>query len=107
MAENEVYRKERPVDAGSQAKLDSYIAPAQEALGKIPLPATQEGVKNALASVGLSRSDVQTDESGRGVRFGVSAGGGCLNGFVGNEGQLQVGTGGFILDGGCLAMSGH
>ncbi|GAA1256141.1 hypothetical protein GCM10009589_04210 [Arthrobacter pascens] len=61
----------------------------------------------ALASIGLDERDIQTSDTGTGIRFGASATGGCVRGSVGLDGTVQVVVGGYIMDGGCLAMNGH
>jgi hypothetical protein len=55
----------------------------------------------------LSDGTVQTVDNGTGVVFGAAASGGCLTGLVAPDGAVTVETGGMIMDGGCLAMSGH
>jgi hypothetical protein len=108
MAENEGYRQQRPVSAGAQAQLDSYVGPARTALTALTRPTTVADVKRALGSVGLDEREVQTDDLGTGIRFGAaSSKGGCVTGSVGHDGTVYVSTGGSIMDGGCLAMSGH
>jgi hypothetical protein len=108
MAENEGYRQQRPVSAEAQAQLDSYVSPARTALTALTKPATVADVKLALGSVGLDEREVQTDDIGTGIRFGAaSSKGGCVTGSVGLDGTVDVSTGGSIMDGGCLAMSGH
>lgn len=108
MAENEGYRRQRPVSADAQAQLDSYVGPARTALESLRPPATVADVKRALGSVGLDAREVQTDDVGTGIRFGAgSSKGGCVTGNVSLDGTVYVSTGGSIMDGGCLAMSGH
>ncbi|MGX9899110.1 hypothetical protein ACW0JT_03050 [Arthrobacter sp. SA17] len=108
MAENERYREKRPVSAEVQAQLDAYVGPARTAIEGLKQPATVADVKRALGSIGLDERRLQTEDIGRGIRFGASSGtGGCLTGSVGVDGSVHLSTGGGILDGGCLAMSGH
>ena len=108
MAENEGYRQKRPVSAEVQAQLDAYVGRARTALEGLKQPATVADVKRALGSIGLDEREVQTDDIGTGIRFGASSGtGGCVTGSVGVDGTVYLSTGGGIMDGGCLAMSGH
>jgi hypothetical protein len=108
MAENEGYRQQRPVTAEVQAQLDAYVGPARTALEGLKQPATVADIKQALGSIGLDEREVQTDDIGTGIRFGAhSKTGGCVTGSVGVDGTVHLSTGGSIMDGGCLAMSGH
>ncbi|MFJ5956868.1 hypothetical protein ACIQC5_13030 [Paenarthrobacter sp. NPDC092416] len=108
MAANELYRQRRVVTPGIQEHLESYVAPAREALESLNGAATAESVVQAFGSVGLLDDAVQTDDNGNGVRFGAaSPQGGCLFGYVALDGTVEISTGGSIMDGGCLEMIGH
>jgi hypothetical protein len=107
MAENERYREEVPLAPGDQADLDTLVDPARTALEALPTPATVDDVVAALVSIGIHEPDIQTADNGTGVVFGAAAGGGCLRGLVAPDGAVTVEAGGFIMDGGCLAASGH
>ena len=107
MAENERYREPRPLSAETQAGLNRRIPAVRKALEALPDPADIRDVKRALDASGVNAQDAQTDSTAKGIRFGVPVGGGCLVGFVGNDGTVEVSSRGSILDGGCLEMSGH
>lgn len=107
MAENERYREQRPLSAAAKAELNRRIPAVRKALEALPDNASPADVERALESAGLSAQDAQTDDTGHGIRFGAPAGGGCLVGFAGSDGKVEVSAAGSILDGGCLAMSGH
>ncbi|MBT2538926.1 hypothetical protein [Arthrobacter sp. ISL-69] len=107
MRENERYREQRTISAQTRALLAAYVEPARTALESLQQPATVADVRKALESVGIDEREVQTDDVGIGIRFGAAANGGCLTGFVSQDGTATISTGGAILDGGCLAMSGH
>lgn len=107
MAENRRYREPIPLGAEAKAQLAVYIEPARKALESLRPPPTADDVVRALASIGLDERDIQTSDAGTGIRFGASATGGCVRGSVGLDGTVQVVAGGYIMDGGCLAMNGH
>lgn len=107
MAENERYREERPISAETKAELNRRIPALRKALADLPRPADTKDVERAFEAAGFHAQDVQTDDTGRGIRFGAAAAGGCLVGFMGIDGKVEVSPRGSILDGGCLAMSGH
>jgi hypothetical protein len=108
MAENERYREQRPISAGTKAELNRRIPAVRKALEALPDPANSENVERAFEALGFNAQDVQTDDTGRGIRFGAAAAaGGCLVGFVGIDGKVEASPRGSILDGGCLAVSGH
>lgn len=107
MRENERYREQRTISARTRALLDVYVEPARTALESLQQPATVSDVRKALGSVGLDEREVQAVDDGIGIRFGAAANGGCLTGVVSQDGTATISTGGSILDGGCLAMSGH
>lgn len=107
MAENRRYKQQMPISPEVRAEFEGYVGPARTALESLKPPASADDVERALGSVGLDEHSVQTDDAGNGVRFGASTGGGCVKGSVSLDGIVNVSTGGFILDGGCLAMSGH
>lgn len=108
MAENERYREQLPVDPATEVQLEALVEPARLALEAMPVPPTESAVVAALVSVGVVGDEVQTTGGhGTGVAFGASVGGGCLTGGVRETGEVTVETGGFIRDGGCLALSGH
>lgn len=88
------------------AQLDAYVGPARKALDSLTRPANADDVETAFSA--LSLNEVQTDDGGNGVRFGVTVpSGGSLYGYVPLTGPATVETGGSIMDGGCLEMFGH
>lgn len=88
--------------------LEGYIEPARAALTSLGTQANPAKVSQALESVGLNKSEIQTDDIGSGVRFGAAApSGGCVHGYVSLEGEVGIALGGSIMDGGCLEMIGH
>ena len=106
MAANEGYRQRRKLTSEMQQQLEQHISPARKALDSPTSPASAKDVEEAFAAISLS--EVQTDDRGNGVRFGVAVpSGGCLYGFVPHEGEATVQAGGSIMDGGCLEMVGH
>ena len=107
MAENERYREQRPLSAETKAELNRRLPAVRKALEALPDPADSDGLRRALDASGINAQDAQTDSTGTGIRFGVPVGGGCLVGFVGTDGTVEISSRGSILDGGCLEMSGH
>ncbi|MDI2034734.1 hypothetical protein [Paenarthrobacter nitroguajacolicus] len=106
MAANEMYRQRRKLGPEMQALLNQHVAPAKDALEALARPVTADEVKGAFAALDLK--EVQTDDGGNGLRFGVSVpSGGCLYGVVPLAGEVSVAAGGSIMDGGCLEMIGH
>lgn len=106
MAANETYRQRRKLTPEMLAQLDAYVGPARKALDALTRPANADDVETAFAEVSLN--EVQTDDGGNGVRFGVTVpSGGCLYGYVPLTGPTTVETGGSIMDDGCLEMFGH
>lgn len=106
--ENEAYRERMPVDAADRAALDALVAPVTAALQPLAdgaAPITSAAVIAAIVSAGFEAAEVQVAE-GSGVAFGASTGFGCVFGGV-QPGRLDVAAGGYINDGGCLALSGH
>lgn len=106
--ENEAYRDRRPVDAATQAELDALVAPVTAALQPLAdgaVPISGKAVIAAIVSAGFAAADVQVTEAS-GVAFGASTGAACVFGGV-QPGRLEVAAGGYINDGGCLALSGH
>ncbi|WP_162943716.1 hypothetical protein [Arthrobacter celericrescens] len=107
MAENEQYREQRPLSAETKAEHTRRIPVVRKALEALADPADSKDVERALDAIGVNAQDAQTDDTGSGIRFGVPFAGGCLVGFVGTDGKVEVSSRGSILDGGCLEMSGH
>ncbi|MET4622175.1 hypothetical protein ABIE18_003644 [Arthrobacter sp. 2762] len=106
MAANETYRQRRKLTPEMRAQLDAYVGPARKALDSLTRPPNADDVEMAFTA--LSLKEVQTDDGGNGVRFGVTVPiGGCLYGYVPLTGPATVETGGGIMDGGCLDMVGH
>lgn len=106
MDQNEGYRQQRTISPETKAQLETYVEPLRRALSPLRPPVTVADVKTALGAAGLD-DEVRTDDVGQAIRFGAAAKGGCITGFVGQDGAVSVSTGGSILDGGCLAMRGH
>ena len=108
MAANETYRQRRSLSPDMKTLLEEYVEPAREALTSLGTQANPEKVSQALESVGLNKSEIQTDDTGSGVRFGAAApSGGCVYGYVSLDGGVDIAPGGSIMDGGCLDMIGH
>ncbi|CAN5121867.1 hypothetical protein BH11ACT4_BH11ACT4_17240 [soil metagenome] len=106
--ENEAYRDRMPLAAGDQAMADALIPRVTAALQPLAdgtTAVTASAVVAAMVTAGFAASDVQVAE-GSGVAFGASTGYGCIFGGV-NLGQLELDAGGYIKDGGCLALAGH
>lgn len=92
----------RKVSADARAGLSVVLAAGLSLAG-----CAAPGNRDAAATGGPSPRDIQTSDAGTGIRFGASATGGCVHGSVGLDGTVQVVAGGYIMDGGCLAMNGH
>ena len=106
MAQNEMYRQRRKLTPEMLTQLNQHVEPARKALAALPRPVTGNDVEAALTSIDLT--DIRTDDGGKGVRFGAAVrSGGCIYGFVPNDGEPELATGGPIMDGGCLEMIGH
>ncbi|AOY69831.1 hypothetical protein IG195_11240 [Arthrobacter sp. TES] len=106
MAQNDMYRQRRKLTPEMLTQLNQHVKPARKALAAVPRPFTGNDVEAALTSIGLM--DIRTDNGGKGVRFGAAVrSGGCIYGFVPNDGEPELATGGPIMDGGCLEMLGH
>ncbi|MFJ4210464.1 hypothetical protein ACIPY2_18585 [Paenarthrobacter sp. NPDC089675] len=106
MAQNEMYRQRRKLSPDVQSQLEQHIEPAKTALSALPQPVTANEIETAFEALGLR--EVQTDDGGNGVRFGVAVpSGGCIYGVIPREGELTLQAGGSIMDGGCLEMFGH
>lgn len=106
MAANEMYRQRRKLSPEMQSQLNQHVEPARIALTALAKPATAGDIEAAFEAINLR--DVQTDDGGNGVRFGVAVpSGGCLYGFVPGNGEVTIQAGGGIMDGGCLEMPGH
>jgi hypothetical protein len=114
MAENERYRDRQPLSESQLADAAEPLAAATTALEPFALPGatvTESAVIDALVDAGFTRNSIQTlvaeRADGTSVALGISADfGGCLFGGVSVRG-LELDAGGYILDGGCLAMVGH
>ena len=106
MAQNQMYRQRRKLSPDIQSQLEQHIEPAKTALSALPQPVTANEIETAFHALGLR--EVQTDDGGNGVRFGVAVpSGGCIYGVIPREGELTLQAGGSIMDGGCLEMFGH
>ncbi|MDQ1597923.1 MAG: hypothetical protein QOI70_1347 [Microbacteriaceae bacterium] len=106
--ENLKYRDRQDLSAQETDAATGFIQPVTTALqpladGQVPM--TKDSVVAAVVSAGFASRDVQTVE-GVGIGFGASTGYGCVFGSVG-AGTVSVEVGGYINDGGCLAVSGH
>lgn len=107
MAQNEGYRQQRTISPETRAELESFVGPVRRALTSLRPPVTVADVETALGPAVVGEQGMRTDDVGRGIRFGVEMEGGCVTGFVSQDGAVSVSTGGAIMDGGCLAMRGH
>lgn len=108
MAANETYRQRKSLSPEVKMLLEGYIEPARAALTSLGMKANPPKVSQALESVGLNKNEIQTDDTGSGVRFGAAApSGGCVYGYVSLDGAVDIAPGGSIMDGGCLEMIGH
>lgn len=67
---------------------------------------TVEQVEQALQEIGEPVNASSESVGASGVGFGVQVDGGCVFGHVGN-GSFEAEIGGFVNDGGCLALYGH
>lgn len=91
-----------PADA---AVLIGVVRQRLEPFVGVPTTPTEDELYEALD--GLSSPQVSASAVGaNGVGFAVSLEGGCVFGSI-FEGELTVEYGGFINDGGCLAVYGH
>jgi predicted small secreted protein len=114
MAENEHYRDRKDLTDEQAAAAVAPVAAATAALQPYAdgtEPITENSVVTALTEAGFERDSIQTifadRADGASVAFGISAEfGGCVFGGVSVR-ETTVAAGGYILDGGCLAMTGH
>jgi len=110
MALNEGYRERADQPEAGRAAGEALIGPATaslEALRTSGATITEEAVRSALVEAGVDGDSIQTDGVEGSFAFGAAvAGGGCIHGGITPEG-VSVEIGGFIADGGCLAMVGH
>ena len=83
------------------------VAAALEDVRSTGAPITDDAVRAALVGAGVDEDSIQTDGAQGSFAFGAAvAGGGCIHGGITAE-AVTVELGGFIADGGCLAMVGH
>lgn len=110
MAANEGYRERMPQsEAGRRAGEDIVpaITEALTALRESGATLTGDAVRSAIAGAGVVPEGIQVDERGGRVLFGFPVPeGGCVAGSVTPD-AVTAEPGGFIMDGGCLAMVGH
>ena len=114
MAENERHRDRKDLTEEQGAAAVAPVAAATAALRPYAEgiePITEAAIVTALTEAGFARDSIQTifadRADGASVAFGIASefGGG---GFGGGSGRgTTVAAGGYILDGGCLAMTGH
>ncbi len=114
MAQNEHYRDRKDLTDGQLSESAEPVATAMAALQPFTngtAAVTEAAIVAAFVGAGFDRDSIQTvfaDQSdGPSVAFGIEADfGGCIFGGV-SATESAVHAGGFILDGGCLALSGH
>jgi hypothetical protein len=114
MAQNERYRDRRELSAEQLAQSRDAVESIALALRPFTEPGTavtETAVVAALIESGIERETIQTlvadGTDGSVVAFGIARSfGGCVFGEVSAIG-LTIDAGGYILDGGCLAMTGH
>lgn len=110
MASNETYRDRMPQpDAGrmtGEALIEQVTAALTE-LRNSGATLTEDAVGAALVNAGVIEKHIQMLGGARAIAFGAAVdGGGCVFGSITAE-TVTVDVGGFIMDGGCLAMIGH
>lgn len=110
MASNELYRQRMPQPEAGQTAAAALIGPVTDALTALRVsgvPITDQAVRTALTSAGVREDAIQTGGSTGSIAYGAAIdGGGCVFGGVTVE-TVSAEAGGFIMDGGCLAMIGH
>lgn len=111
MDANERYKERAPVSADAFAGFEAkrpQITAALEALqqsGELS-PDTVEEVL-AGAGVGNRYDTLYTWENDDGISFGgAGPTGGCVLGLI-NDTELEMNAVGYVMDGGCTALSGH
>jgi hypothetical protein len=104
MAQNDRHRERTDLDQNGRAEAERAAVPVTTALEALRADGalTGESVEQAIRGAGLTSVQVR-DDYGR-YLFGATApAGGCVFGEISTD-TLSVEVGGFILDGGCLAM---
>jgi hypothetical protein len=93
---------------GDPASAEPTAAIVRDRLGRFaggsetPSAAAVEDALEGLPAVQTATNAVAT----AGTAFGVAIDGGCVFGSV-HEGEVRVEIGGYVNDGGCLAINGH
>lgn len=101
-----------PTAATSTAAASEVVARLPALLDRIQArpPVTEDSVKAVLwPAFPPPRYDAQVaadTTEGPGIGFGIDVDGICVHGWVTATGR-QIGTGGLVEDGGCLAIRGH
>ncbi len=109
--DNNRYAQRLPF-AGDPVKAEDFAARVRVALAPLGGSGSQptvEAVQGAMTAVLPPGSSVQVTTSARGLSgtaFGVVVAGGCVFGNIAG-GVVTVSVGGYIHDGGCLAVIGH
>lgn len=110
MASNETYRERMAQPEAGRIAGEALLEPVTTALTGLRSSGaalTDDAVRAALAAAGVAEEHIQTTGSEGAIAFGAAvAGGGCIFGGVTAE-AATVEVGGYIMDGGCLAMVGH
>ena len=109
--DNNRYAQRLPF-TGDPAKAEDFAARVRGALAPLAGTGTQptvEAVQRAMTAALPPGSSVQVTTSARGLSgtaFGAVVAGGCVFGNI-VEGVVTVSVGGYIHDGGCVALIGH
>ena len=110
MASNETYRDRMSQPEAGRIAGEALVEPVTTALTELRATGaalSEDGVRAALVDAGVAAADIQALGGFDSVAFGAAVdGGGCVFGSVSAE-VVTVDVGGFIMDGGCLAMVGH
>ncbi|MFD1720638.1 hypothetical protein [Amnibacterium endophyticum] len=97
-----------PVTASAQVVLDAARDDVLQRLDALPEPRSVEAVTGVVAAMTTEGAPWVAADGTATVGFEAQVGGsGCLIGSVPPSGRATVETGGFIMDGGCHALTGH
>lgn len=117
MAANEAYRARSAAAPDAVSAATAELSRAEQALERlgaaVPMPTARE-VRTALVQAGFPSQQVQAygaggsyDEPSESVAVGVDVRGACLVGELRRGVVTLEVVGGYIADGGCVALSGH
>jgi hypothetical protein len=106
-ASNTMYAARGPFN-GIRPEIERLVVKVAQALAPMAANPTVASVLTALQRLRPAPSVQVTDHAFAmaGVAFGIEADGGCVYGQI-YHGRVSVHIGGYISDGGCLALTAH